>query len=138
MPTEIRPELSKKNKYWLPKHRYYELKHFVMQYPDWKEILDTIEGRANTKLLLDWIKSSETPNPVHRAYERREYYRNNIDICDKAAKETDPVIGPHILEAVIAGDSFDKARARLDIPCGKDMYYELYRKFFWLLDAARR
>ena len=39
MPTEIRPELSKKNKYWIPKHRYYELKHFVMQYPQWVEAI---------------------------------------------------------------------------------------------------
>lgn len=27
MATEIRPELSEKNPYWIGKHRYYELKH---------------------------------------------------------------------------------------------------------------
>ena len=35
MSTQIRPETSQKNPYWIPKHRYYELKHFVMQYPAW-------------------------------------------------------------------------------------------------------
>ena len=35
MSTQIRPEISQKNPYWIPKHRYYELKHFVMQYPAW-------------------------------------------------------------------------------------------------------
>lgn len=25
----------------------------------------------------------------------------------------------------------------LDIPCSRDMYYDRYRKFFWLLDNAR-
>lgn len=30
MATEIRPELSEKNPYWIGKHRYYELKHFCI------------------------------------------------------------------------------------------------------------
>ena len=37
MSTVIRPEISKKNLYWIPKHRYYELKHFCLQYPEWKK-----------------------------------------------------------------------------------------------------
>ena len=37
MATEIRPELSEKNPYWIGKHRYYELKHFCLQYPIWKK-----------------------------------------------------------------------------------------------------
>lgn len=37
MSTTIHPELSKKNTYWIEKHRYYELKHFCLQYPIWKE-----------------------------------------------------------------------------------------------------
>ena len=32
----VRSEISKKNPYWIPKHRYFELKHFCLQYPDWK------------------------------------------------------------------------------------------------------
>lgn len=33
MSTLIRPEVSEKNKYWIDKHRHYELKHFCLQYP---------------------------------------------------------------------------------------------------------
>lgn len=36
MGTTIRPELSEKNPYWIERHRYYELKHFCLQYPIWK------------------------------------------------------------------------------------------------------
>lgn len=32
MGTTIRPELSEKNPYWIERHRYYELKHFCLQY----------------------------------------------------------------------------------------------------------
>ena len=37
MSTLVRPVLSKRNKYYISKHRYYELKHFCLQYPEWKE-----------------------------------------------------------------------------------------------------
>lgn len=33
MGTNIRPELSNKSPYWIERHRYYELKHFCLQYP---------------------------------------------------------------------------------------------------------
>lgn len=39
MSTAIRPELSKSSKYWIDRHRYYELKHFCLQYPIWKKLL---------------------------------------------------------------------------------------------------
>lgn len=32
----IRAEVSENNPYWIEKHRYYELKHFCLQYPTWK------------------------------------------------------------------------------------------------------
>ena len=32
-----RAQLSVKNPCHIPKHRYYELKHFCLQYPDWKK-----------------------------------------------------------------------------------------------------
>ena len=37
MATVIRAEVSEKNKYWINKHRHYELKHFCLQYPTWKK-----------------------------------------------------------------------------------------------------
>ena len=37
MGTTVRPELSKKNRYWISKARYYELKHFCLQYPGWRK-----------------------------------------------------------------------------------------------------
>ncbi len=46
MSTTIRPELSDKNKYWIDRHRYYELKHFCMQYDIWKQAYDIVDGRS--------------------------------------------------------------------------------------------
>ena len=35
MGTVITPEISEKNEYWISRHRYYELKHFCLQYKEW-------------------------------------------------------------------------------------------------------
>ena len=37
MATVIRAKISEKNKYYIDKHRYYELKHFCLQYNEWKK-----------------------------------------------------------------------------------------------------
>lgn len=39
-----KPELSQKNPYWIEKHRYYELKHFCLQYPIWKKAYNSLDG----------------------------------------------------------------------------------------------
>lgn len=140
MPTEIRPELSKKNKYWIPKHRYYELKHFVMQYNEWREKLEEIDSfvRATQN---GGVQIWDMPDPVSKAAELRDRYNKNIEICNKAMMDTYPedfFIGNCILIAVINNNSYEQIRAKYPIPCGKDMYYELYHKFFYLLDAARK
>lgn len=44
MSTTVRSEISKKNIYWIEQHRYYELKHFCLQYPLWKKAYSEIDG----------------------------------------------------------------------------------------------
>ena len=44
MRNDMRPELSQKNPYWIGKHRYYELKHFCLQYPIWKKARLALDG----------------------------------------------------------------------------------------------
>ena len=39
-----KPELSEKNPYHLSRHRYYELKHFCFQYPEWKKNIALASG----------------------------------------------------------------------------------------------
>ena len=46
MGTSIRPEVSSKKEYWLSRHRYYELKHFCLQYPEWKRNYRALDGFA--------------------------------------------------------------------------------------------
>lgn len=64
----------------------------------------------------------------------RTYYSIRTELLEKVAKETDDVIGNYILKGVTEGWSYDILKARLNIPCCKDIYYELYRRFsgYWI------
>ena len=138
MGTAIRAELKESNKYWISPHRYYELKHFCLQYPGWKKMLTHIDGYARNKIDISNLgKNLQSGKPTERAFEEREHYSNRIEMLERVAKDTDEVIGNYILKGVTEGISYDIIKARLDIPCCKDVYYDLYRRFFWLLDKVR-
>lgn len=138
MSTTIRPELSVKNKYWIEKHRYYELKHFCLQYPIWKKAYLSLDGLAKRPSDLALFSSQQhISDPTAKCAEARMFYKNRIDMINRVAAETDSDLGNYILQAVTTGLSYDILKARLEIPCCKDVYYNLYRRFFWLLNKER-
>lgn len=139
MSTTIRPETSKKNRYWIDRHRYYELKHFCLQYPVWKKAHASLDSMV--RFADDAINSGKTnkiQRPVEDCVIAREYYYDRISMIEKAAKETDESLGCYILKAVTEGLSYECLRAQTNIPCCKDTYYNLYRRFFWLLNDIRK
>lgn len=139
MSTIITPEISKKNKYWIDKHRHYELKHFCMQYPKWKEAYSNLNDTCISTSVFDKIPSGNLPsNPTVRRAVLRVYYAERIDLIEKTAINADQYLHKYILKAVTENLSYAYLKARLDIPCSRDMYYDRYRRFFWLLSEARQ
>lgn len=47
------------------------------------------------------------------------------------------VLYEYILEAVTTGSTYDKINIRKRIPCGKNMFYEMRRRYFFLLDKTK-
>lgn len=138
MSTVIRPEISEKNKYYIDKHRYYELKHFCMQYNEWKKAYASCNESIIFASKFEKESTSNIPSDITAKYAiKRAYYASRIKIVEKAAMEADEFLYPYILKAVSEGLSYTHLKAKLDIPCGRDMYYDRYRKFFWLLSEAR-
>lgn len=139
MATLIRAEISENNRYWISKHRHYELKHFCLQYPTWKKEYITLGVPTISTAVLDRLPSGNTiSDPVAEYAMRRVYYAERIDLIEKIAKETDKYLYEYILRAVTEGLSYTYLKTKLQIPCGKDMYYDRYRRFFWLLSEARK
>lgn len=139
MGTIIRPELSKKNPYWVERHRYYELKHFCLQYPLWKKACDALDGlsRRPSDLEVFSRKGGEVNDPTFRCAEARSYYIERMNMIEQTAISTDTKLSNYILEGVTNGWSYDILKARLNVPCCKEVYYNLYRRFFWLLNKVR-
>lgn len=139
MSTSIRPELSPKNCYWIEKHRYYELKHFCLQYPTWRRKYNSlISYPSSWPQPIPPTKTNVISDPVTKHIDERLFYANRMDMLERVAKETDEELACYILKAITEGISYDHLRARSDIPCCKDTYYELYRRFFWLLSEERQ
>lgn len=130
-----RPELSKRSPYWIGKHRYYELKHFCLQYPDWKKAYNSLNLIPVS--IYEHLKKGENSDPTWDIVKRRLYYRDRIDIVEKTAMETSERLARYIVLGVTEGISYDILRARFDIPYSRSEYYDLYRRFFWLLGRNR-
>ena len=139
MGTTIRPELSIKNKYWIERHRYYELKHFCLQYPIWKKAYLSLDGLSKRPSdLMVFSKTGKIDDPTAKCAEAREFYLERLRIIEQVSIATDMELSSYILKAVTEGSSYEHLKTRLNIPCCKDKYYELYRRFFWLLNKERQ
>ena len=139
MSTVIRADISAKNPYWISRHRYYELKHFCLQYPLWqkqlKELSYPLAGNTDIPTVNG---SNDLRNPTAERAEKRSFYQERIGMIERTAKCAADDLSDYILKAVTQETSFTALQTQYDIPCCKDTYYELYRKFFWLLSQERQ
>lgn len=138
MATVIRAQISEKNKYYIDKHRHYELKHFCLQYPSWKKAYETCNDAVIFASKFERMPSGNIPSDLTAKYAiKKAEYGEKIKLIESIAREADEYLHYYILRAVTEGLSYTYLKARLEIPCGRDMYYDRYRKFFWLLSEAR-
>lgn len=137
MSDRIRASVSKKNKYYISKHRYYELKHFCLQYYEWKDLYFALEG----------IKG-KFPDGIPHGYERgdptanlamlRAMYAERMRMIEQACIAADASIYGYIFQSVTKEVPFNYLKSVENIPCEKDYFYDRRRKFFWVLDQMRK
>lgn len=138
MATLVRAEISEKNKYWIDKHRHYELKHFCLQYPRWKREYEISNVPTLAASVIDILPSgNDYGDPTASFVLKRQYYADRMKLVEKTAREADKYLYEYILRAVTENLSYTYLRTKMGIPCGRDMYYDRYRKFFWLLSQSR-
>lgn len=137
MSSPVKPELSRKNRYWIPKNRHYELKYFCLQYSEWKKLYSEISVLKTTSYTSIPCGNNQVGNPTLRIVEQRQLYLERIKLIEETAEKTDPDLSVYILKGITEGLSYDSLRAKFNIPCSKDTYYDRYRRFFWLLDKIR-
>lgn len=136
MSTNIRPELSSKNKYCIPKDEYYMLVHFCRMYDEYCNRYAQISSEmSNWNIRHGYSDNDISRLPEHLAIDRM-VIGSKIQLIEKAARDADPDLNKWILLAVTKGYSFGYLSVKLEMPCSRDMFYDRYRRFFWLLARA--
>lgn len=139
MATVIRPEITEENPFYISRQRYYELKHFCMQYKEWKIRLRMLDGIQHQAPYSD-IPKTETNklfDPVFAAADERESLEKRVSIVEKAAEYAGADLHGYILKGITEGLAYPILRVQTNIPCNRNEYYDRYRKFFWILDKLR-
>ena len=136
MGTTIRAEVTRDNPYYISRHRYYELKHFCLQYPEFQRIYKSLCEKIPGGIICQ--NNSNRESYQERDLQKRQLYLDAIELIEECSRLTDPVIGPYILKGVTEGYPYSYFKMKDKIPCCKDTYYELYRKFFFILSRKKQ
>jgi len=127
--------LSTKNPYYLTKHRFYEVYHYAMQYQEWKDEYRTTE-QTMRGIAYDGVKvkSSGSGDALERVAIRLTELSEKIEMLEAVAKETDKDLSEYILRGATDEQvTYNYLSMVLHIPCSRNTYYSLRRKFYWLL-----
>lgn len=135
MAKSLYTTLSKKNPYYISKHRYLELKHFCLQYPEWKKRYLELQLCLNKNgVCLVPTNQLYLSDPVGNIATEMAELKRKIELVDDIAKSTDEILGNYILEAVTTARPYEYFQMKYDIPCCRDTFYSYYRKYFYLLN----
>lgn len=127
------------SKYGISKNRFRELYYWCLQYNEW---IDELKYKTNTVGAMEITGMPATHGggdatqqlAIHRAQ-----LEQNCRLIEQTAIEADSEIYQYIIKGVTDEDiTYRYLKMVMDIPCGKDMYYDRRRKFFWLLDQKKK
>lgn len=137
MVNRQRPELSKKNPYWIPKEKYYELLYFSRQYntmrQEKRDLLRTYPSIGTS----EYVMTSDISDPVIKAAVRAEELSAKMKLIEDTVMEAGPDIYKWLLIGVTTDYSYNYLAKKLNMPAGKDLYYDRYRKYFYYLSKKR-
>lgn len=133
MGTDIRTEISKKNRYWISKEKYLELKHFCFQYREWKKEYKEIAQKLTSDISGEKVSNNNISCPTEECALRLAELDKKMKLIQDTAEETDPIIGKWLFPVVTGVASYEFMKNKVRIPVSRGEFYDKYRKFFWLL-----
>ena len=128
-------ELSSRNPWKLEKERFLELKHFCLQYESWR--VKVFEMTYLPVINRMEVKGTEKKNIVEEKAMLLANLQHNLNIVRECVEQADPDLRDYILVGVTQNKSYEWLVTNMNMPASSFMYYDRYRKFFWLLDKVR-
>ncbi len=112
---------------------------FLPAIPDLEESPCRVARLEQSPVHLDFfVKSGQlNSDPTARCAMSRLFFADRMEMVEQAAIGADPDLYPYILRGVTEGLSYNALKMQHDIPCCRDVYYDSYRRFFWMLSKVR-
>ena len=123
---------SKNSKYYLPKETFLTVIHYCKQYPIWIDELKRlpVTGRA-IRYDQDRVQASGDYDPTSSiAIRRAEITKKKETVDTVAIMVAGDVMARWLLQGVCDGKTFYELHHD-GMPCQKDMYYMLRRRFYY-------
>ena len=111
------------NEYAISKHRFYELKHFCLQYPEWLKAYNNADGYS------DEAGKNKGDTTSKDGMTRAQLFKN-MQMVTNACKDTGMEYWPALFRYVISKSK----KVPID---NSELFFYYYHKFFWLLSKRR-
>lgn len=131
----MKNEISKKNPYWIPRHRYLELKKWCMQYHDWEEEYNACVYL--TSKIPRGEKSSNVSDPSSKMAIHMAELKKKMNLIADICKEVAPNYPITLLIALTRNRSYDDVVIYNPALPSRAEWYKTRRKFFYILSQKR-
>lgn len=121
---------SEKSPFYVPKEVYLTVVHYCLQYPLWKAELETTDGVKAIRYDKEKVQTSASDDAVYNAAVRRAELSKKKDLVDRIAREVADDLDRWLILGVCYGMTYYQLEYR-GIPCGKDLYYTIRKKFYY-------
>lgn len=127
----------KLDKYDISTQRYKELAAFCKQYDEKRLKLQSIHSLQAIQL-SDKIQSNTLSDITAKKAIEAVRLRNDIELIETTTKEASKDLHRYILMNVTLEIPYNYLRYTINMPCGRNEFYEVRRKFFYLLDKNKK
>ena len=146
----MRQRAEKKGKYKLSKHEFYTAMHFALQYKDWQRELRTMSDTSKAITYSDMPKGNINPDPTGDLVEKRERLKDKVLLVERSARTAvyGDIMGrmcvPEVRDKIVLmllrgvteeGVTYDTLRVSGDMPCCRNVYNRMKRRFYYILNS---
>lgn len=131
----MKNEISKKNPYWIPRHRYLELKNWCLQYHEWEKEYDACVYL--TSKIPRGEKSSNVSDPTSKMAVHMSELKKNMDLVNWICEEVAPDFTISLLVAIVNNFSYDDVVMYNPTLPSRAEWYKTRRRFFYILSQKR-
>lgn len=109
----------------ISEYAYKELQYFCMQYIEKKKMIEEEYGPRGVRMKLT-PRGNGISDPTFEAADRIMKIKNDVEMIEDAARETDDILYKYIIKNVSEGTPFEV----LEVPCGRRQFYDKRKIFF--------